>query len=352
MKRRIFAVILTGVMLVAGCSGCTKHASKKEPASSVVDVAPTENEKYALILESSESSYEKSIVEGFTQAMQDTGKQYVIETPKDNNPVQDQEQFVEDLIKEKVSAIAIAPSDADALKDSLKAALDAGIDVCSYDTPATPDSRELFINQTGTEQISMTLMDAVLDLSSGTGQWAILSSSSTSTKQNEWIDAMRKTMKDDKYSNLEMVEVAYSDDQYQKAYDQTKSLLLSYPDLKVICVPSTKALPAAAQAVKDSGSGVKVTGFGLPSEMTDYVGSSKCVPYFYLWNPVDLGKLTGYVSVALHSGKITGKLGEKFKAGSMGNFEVTKSADSGTEVIVGSPYKFDQSNIEEWKDVF
>lgn len=351
MNRRFFAAVLVGIMVVAGCSGCTKHASKKEPASSVVDVASTENEKYALILESADGSYEQRIEDGFAQAMKDTGKEYIVETPGDN-PAQDQEKFVEELIRQKVSAIAIAPADADALEDSLKEALNAGIDVCAYDTPATPDSRELFINQTGTEQISVTLMDAVLDLSSGTGQWAILSSSSTAAKQNEWIDAMRKTMKDEKYSNLEMVEVAYSDDQYQKAYDQTKSLLLSYPDLKVICVPSTRALPAAAKAVEDSGSGVKVTGFGLPSEMLDYVGSSKPVPYFYLWNPVDLGKLTGYVSVALHSGKITGKLNEKFKAGSMGSFEVTKSADNGTEVIVGSPYKFDETNIEQWKDVF
>lgn len=351
MKKRILAAILTGVMLVTGLSGCTKHATKKEPDSSVVDVASTEDEKYVLILQNEDSAYEDRIVDGFRQAMEDTGKAYVIETPADN-PAQDQEEFVEQLTKEKVSAIAIAPADADALSDSLKAALDAGIDVCSYDTPATPESRELFINQTSTEQIAVTMMDAVLDLSSGTGQWAILSSSSTAAKQNEWIDAMRKTMKDDKYSNLEMVEVAYSDDQEQKAYDQTKSLLLSYPDLKVICVPSTNALPAAAKAVQDSGSSVKVTGFGLPSEMADYVGSDKCVPYFYLWNPSDLGQLTGYVCVALHSGKITGKLGEKFKAGSMGNFEVTKSADKGTEVIVGSPYKFDRTNIDAWKDVF
>lgn len=351
MNRRIFAAILTGIMVITGCSGCTRHASKKEPASSVVDVSSTENETYALILQNADSAYEKRIVDGFQQAMNDTGKDYVVKTPGDN-PVQDQEDFVEQLTKQKVSAIAIAPSDAEALADSLKAALDAGIDVCAYDTPATPESRELFINQTGTEQIAVTMMDAVLDLSSGTGQWAILSSSSTAAKQNEWIEAMRKTMKDEKYANLEMVEVAYSDDQEQKAYDQTKSLLLSYPDLKVICVPSTSALPAAAKAVKDAGSSVKVTGFGLPSEMTDYVGSSGCVPYFYLWNPVDLGKLTGYVSVALHSGKITGALGEKFKAGSMGNFEVTKSADNGTEVIVGSPYKFDQTNIDQWKDVF
>ena len=32
--------------------------------------------------------------------------------------------------------------------------------------------------------------------------------------------------------------------------------------------------------------------------------------------------------------------------------KVTEASDGGTEVILGSPFKFDPSNIDEWKDVY
>ena len=50
--------------------------------------------------------------------------------------------------------------------------------------------------------------------------------------------------------------------------------------------------------------------------------------------------------------EITGAVGDKFTAGDLGDYEVTEASDGGTEVILGSPFKFDPSNIEEWKDVY
>ena len=69
-------------------------------------------------------------------------------------------------------------------------------------------------------------MDAVLDITGGEGQWAILSATSQATNQNAWIDAMKEIMKEDKYSKLELVEVAYGDDEPQKSTDQTQACLL------------------------------------------------------------------------------------------------------------------------------
>ncbi len=349
--KKLLTLAMIAIMLVSTLGGCgSKHATKsKKSDSEVPEIELTET--YAMILPSSENAYDERIAGGFEDVMKQAGKQYVIERA-DKNPAKEQTEFVKGLIDERVSCIAISPSDADALKDVLKEAMKAGIDVCSFDAPTTPDSRELFINQTGTEQIAVTLMDAVLDISGGAGEWAILSSQSTAANQNKWIDAMHEMMKDDKYQKLEMVEIAYGDDQYQKTYDQTKSLLQNYPDLKVILVPTTNAITAVCEAVRDADASVKVTGFGLPSEMLDFVGGNNICPYFYLWNPIELGTLTAYVSIALHQGIITGELGERFKAGSSGEYEVTEAQDEGTEVIVGYPYKFDRSNINEWKDIF
>ncbi len=353
MKKKMLACLLASlscVLLFTSCGG-VKHATKKTDSAASAASTETRDETYAIITKQSGNAYNDKIVSGFQSEIENAGKKCIVEQPE-KGTVAEQIKMIDDLVSSRVSCIAIAAVDADALKDSLKAAMDSGIDVCSFDTPTLPESRELFVNQTGTEQIALTLMDAVLDISGGSGYWAILSASSTSSNQNEWIDSMKSMMKDDKYKNLQLVEIAYGDDAYQKSYDQTKALLKKYPDLKVICSPTTVGMRAAAAAITDEKSKVKLTGLGLPSEMADYIGSDRCCPYMYLWNPISLGRVTAFASLALSAGEITGNLDDEFKAGDMGSFSVTKASDGGTEVIVGYPYKFNFDNINDWKDVY
>lgn len=136
--------------------------------------------------------------------------------------------------------------------------------------------------------------------------------------------------------------------------DVTQALLTNYPDLKVICAPTTVGIAAAAKVLQDQGSSVKLTGLGLPSEMAEYIGDDDAhsCPYMFLWNPIDLGRLGAYTSIALVKGDAIGAAGEKFTAGSMGEYEIVTAGDGGTEIILGAPFKFDPSSIEEWKVVY
>jgi rhamnose transport system substrate-binding protein len=72
----------------------------------------------------------------------------------------------------------------------------------------------------------------------------------------------------------------------------------------------------------------------------------------YLWNPIDVGYLSGYTVTALASGEITGAAGETFEAGRLGEFEIVEAGDGGTEILLGAPFRFDPDNIDEWKDVY
>ena len=95
----------------------------------------------------------------------------------------------------------------------------------------------------------------------------------------------------------------------------------------------------------------EMTGLGLPSEMQEYMGTDDAhsCPYMFLWNMIDLGNLAGYTSVALVNGDFTGKAGEKYTAGNMGEFEVV-DVDGATQVILGNPFKFTPENVKEWAD--
>lgn len=396
MKKKVIGCILAAAMVTgmfAGCgdapsgSGGGEVSSSTSAAASSSSSASTQSESSAggSVTDASESTEEVSSGSGGneTSSYNASGKTYAIVTKSAGNPYNEKEasgfqeviekaggtavvvhpdaatadaqiSVIQSLISQKVDTICIAANDENALQASLQQAMKAGIKVSCLDSKVNPESRATFVNQAGTDEIGEALMDAVLDISGGSGQWAILSATSQAANQNAWIDSMKKIMEEDKYKDLELVEIAYGDDENQKSTDQTQALLSKYPDLKVICSPTTVGISAAAKVIQDSGSSVKLTGLGLPSEMAQYIGDDDAhsCPYMFLWNPIDVGRLGAYTSMALADGVITGKSGETFQAGDMGEYKITDAADGGTEIILGPPFRFDSSNIDEWKDVY
>ena len=88
---------------------------------------------------------------------------------------------------------------------------------------------------------------------------------------------------------------------------------------------------------------MQLTGLGTPNQMRKYVKDGT-VKAFALWNPADLGYLAAYAAAALASGQITGKEGEKFKAGKLGEYTVGKDG----EVMLGEPPTFYADNIDQF----
>lgn len=341
MNKKIVSVLLCGAMVLG-------------TAAPVFAEGSAEGKTLAIVTKSAGNPYNEKEAEGFKEVVEAEGGTCVIQHPE-TATADAQISVIQSLISQNVDAICIAGNDENALQAALEDAMDAGIKVSCLDAKVNPDSRMTFINQAGTKEIGQALMDAVYDISGGSGQWAIVSATSQATNQNAWIDAMKEVMEeDDKYADLELVEVAYGDDEPQKSTDVTQALLSNYPDLKVICAPTTVGIAAAAKVLQDEGSSCKLTGLGLPSEMSEYIGDDDAhsCPYMFLWNPEDVGRLGAYTSIALVNEEITGAVGDTFTAGDLGDYEVTEASDGGTEVILGSPFKFDPSNIDEWKDVY
>ena len=399
MKKQVVSVLLTAAMtagMLAGCGSSTASTSKSASAGSSsssstaasssaasTSTAASSNSvasgsteavastsgaagvgeatgKYALVPKSAGNPFNEREASGFQDALKALGcsdDQIIVSYP-DNPTADSQITVIQSLISQGVSSIAVAANDASALDAALKQASDAGIKVCTLDSDVDADYRSVFCNQAGVKEIAQALMDAVYDISGGSGEYAIISATSQATNQNAWIAAMKEIAESDsKYADLKLDEIAYGDDEAQKSTDQTQALLTKYPDLKVICSPTTVGIAAAAKVLQDQKSSVKLTGLGLPSEMKEYIGDddSHSCPYMFLWNPIDLGALAAYTSVALVNGTITGAVGDTFTAGDLndGNpYTITENSDKASEIILGQPFKFDPSNIEEWAEVY
>ena len=318
--------------------------TEKEP----VDV--TVKDKYAIVTQKSGDPYYDLIAQAFKSVCMEADKECIICAPE-KGLSSEQVSIVKDLIEQKVSAIAISPIDPKAIRSTLKKAMSAGIHVCSYDTMARPSGRELHIGGSEIANVAATLLDAVLDLSGGSGEWAVLSTRSTAYNQNQWIKSMKSLCEEDeKYKTLAFAQTAYCEEDYQKAYDQTVSILSMSPDVKVIVGLSTTAIKGAVQAVTDQESKVLVTGIGLPSALEQYIGNDLACPYMFMWSPYTLGKVTAYATIGLATGKITGEIDEQFRIGGEEVYQVTEAPDEATEVIVDYPRHYDSGNIADLAD--
>ena len=368
MQKKLISALLSVAMVATLLVGCSAKVETTSETTTTTTEAPAAEEKaeeaapaaeagkgtYALITKSAGNPYNEKEAEGFQKAVEAMGGTAIIQHPE-SATADAQISVIQSLISQGVDSICIAANDANALEAALTEAADAGIKVCSLDSSTNAASRLVHVNQAGITEVGQALLDAVLDLTGGEGQWAIVSATSQATNQNAWIDAMKSIAESDaKYSKLELVEVAYGDDEPQKSTDVTQALLTNYPDLKCICAPTTVGVAAAAKVLQDQKSSVKLTGLGLPSEMAEYIGAddAHACPYMFLWNPIDIGRLGAYTSAALVNGDINGAEGDSFTAGDMGDYTVVAASDGGTEIILGPPFEFNPENIEEWKTVY
>lgn len=337
MNKKLISAILCGTMILGAAS----------PAFAAAD-----GKKIALVGKSAGNAFFEIAAKSFVETAEAEGATVDVVYPE-TATADAQIKVLDNLISQEPDAICIAANDVNALQAKLEEAMDAGIKVASFDSAPNKDSRQVFVNQAGTVAVGQALMDAVYDIAGGEGQWAILSATSQAANQNAWIEVMKTVMEDEKYSKLELVEVAYGDDEPQKSTDQTAALLQNYPDLKVICAPTTVGIAAAAKYLQDNESACKLTGLGLPSEMIEYTGADDAhsCPYFYLWDMVGLGALSANTTIALINGDITGALDETFKAGDV-DYTITEADDGGTEVVLGEPLQFNSDNIEEMAKLY
>jgi len=343
MRKVITRLVMVGTIVALALTAMLVVSCSKSPASSG---------KYAIVFKNTGNPYGDKQMSGFEAGIKEQGFEAILRAP-DQPTAEAQIQIIEQLISQKVAAICIVGNDFDALQPVLTKAKNAKIKVFSLDSAVNPASRLTHVNQADSEKIGRTLIQAAYDMAGGKGEIAILSATSQASNQNLWIEYMKTELQDAKYADLKLVKIAYGDDLRDKSVSEAEGLLRTYPNLKVIIAPTTVGIAAAGKVITDKNLQGKVflTGLGLPSEMATYIENDAC-PYMFLWNPIDVGYLGAFTGTALVSGKITGAVGDKFTAGRLGDYTVTKAADGGTEILLGPPFKFDKANIGEWKTVY
>ena len=252
-----------------------------------------------------------------------------------------QNEVIEGWITRHVDAISVSVENAAGISTVLRKARAQGIKVTTWDADAEANARDYFINQATPEAIGNTLIDETARVMHGSGEFAIITGALSAANQNIWISFMRQRVKE-KYPGLKLVTVRPSDDDRDKAFEETQTLLKVYPNIKTIVGISAPAVPGAGEAVKQSGrQDVQVIGLSLPNLCKPYVhgGSIEAV---VLWNTKDLGYLAVWAPAALARGTLRAGQGT-LKAGRLGAVKI-----EGDQIILGAPVIFRKDNIDRF----
>ncbi|MBN9045576.1 MAG: rhamnose ABC transporter substrate-binding protein [Rhizobiales bacterium] len=332
MKTLKIALLTTAVLFPLHLTAYAADSCSKEPVT------------VGLLPKLDTDPYFKAAKTGADAAQKEIGGT-VIQVAPSQGTAEAQVNFINSLVAKKVGVIAISANDANAVAPALKRARANGVKVISYDSDVQTAARSLFINQADSHSLAHMMLQSAHDLMGGEGEFAILSSTPTATNQNMWIAQMKSELKSDpNYAKMKLVQIAYGEESEQVNQQQAIGLVQAFPKLKAIIIPAGIGLPAAARALEQAGllGKVKLTGVGPATLLAKYIKSGSAQDIW--WNVSDLGYLTYYAAQALAKCEISGKEGETFKAGKLGEYKVGKNG----EVILGPAKIVTPENLSQF----
>jgi rhamnose transport system substrate-binding protein len=338
-RRRLAAFAAAGTALALALTGCAAGET-----GGGTDGGSSDGASITYIPKALNNPYITLELSGGKAAAEDLGFTYNEAAALDAG-ADTQIPFIQTEVQNGTDIIAVSPNDPDAVCPALEDARAGGAKIITFDSDSAVECRDLFINQTSVEGVAAGQLEQLFEQIGGTGEIAILSATAAAPNQNSWIDAMKQQIADNPEYEWDLVATVYGDDDDTKSFQEAQGLLQSYPNLKGIISPTTVGIAATARYLSTSEYKGKVAlvGLGLPGQMKEYLADGT-VKAFALWDPSDVGYLTAYAGKALLDGTITGKEGDKFDGGKLGEYTVGKDG----LVIVGELLKFTPENIDEY----
>lgn len=283
---------------------------------------------------------------GYEKAAKQFGYQYVTVAPAMADATS-QIPFIKAQIQRGMDILGVYPNSVDALNRVLNQAMNKGVKVFTIGSDIDGfDNRHVSILPVDMSVIGPALVEVEGSFINYEGKIAILSGTTDSPDHNLWIAGMKEALKTNpKYKKMEIVTIAYGNDDPQKSLIEAEALLTRYPDLRGIIAPTTVAVAAAAQAVENLNKydTVEVTGLGTPNQMRRYL-KKDIIKGFLLWDPADMGYVSAHLGSLIIQNKITLAEGVSFDVPGLGKRSLLKN----NVLIAGALVTFTKDNIDDY----
>lgn len=244
-------------LLLAACSSSSSSSTTAAPATSAAtsaSAAPAadgcKGKKIAFVMGAESDPFFQAMKVGATEQAAKQGAELIWQgDPKEYSPAT-QIPVVDQVLAQKPDGLVLIPTDPDALQPSVAKAVGQGAVVANVDTRVKDLSQVLtFItgdNTDGGTKAAEAIANAI-GYKEGTKYKVVVGlTSATATTNVARLDGFKKAVAD-KYSGIEIVDVAYSQSKPEVANTNVNNWLTKYPDLNgIFAIDGTNATGAAA----------------------------------------------------------------------------------------------------------
>ena len=253
MRRR---VVIAGALAAAGIGGAADAAATPGGKLKIALVLKSLGDPFTMAMASAAQNYQQHYASQFDLTVRGTA------TESDTTG---QIRMFEEMIKAKMNAIVIAPTDSKALTAVVARAIKAGVIVVSIDNPldeAFQDAAGISVpfvgpnNRKGAQQVSNYLAER---LKTG-DQVGVIEGSSADRNAQQRTDGCRDAMN---AAGINIVAVQTGDWEYGKGRDAASKMLSEHPQIRGLMCGNDNMAMGAVDAIRDAGrtGGVYVTGY-------------------------------------------------------------------------------------------
>jgi len=277
LKKLVLVFLILTVLFTGGCAPAKNDTSLLAQQNTPSGAQPAEanqTEKYdiALVMKTLTNPFFVEMEKGARKAEKELGINLIVKTGAQETSVDQQITIIEELIKEKVDAILIAPADSVQLILVLKKAQDAGIVIVNLDNQLDASSME----KVGLANVPYISVDNV--------NGAYLSAKTISANLTEPVKAVilegiptAKNAQDrkngaikafDENKNVQLVASESAHWKVDEAYQVTAQLFKQHPDIKLVfCANDMMALGTLQYLKENQIAGVKVAAYDALDEV-------------------------------------------------------------------------------------
>ena len=310
MKKKLTAIGLVCAMLVslAACSS-TAPAAQAESAPSGGAAAETqETEKtdasgevydIAFVPKEEADQWFKHMEEGELRYGELSG-QHAYEAGPSSLDASLQVQIITDLTAQSVDAICVVPIDPEALTEVCNTARAAGIPVIAHEAEEMA-SADFDIEPIGGLEYGAAMMDKLAEIMDYKGKYACCPGELTSVSHMLWMEGAIARA-EEAYPDMVLADAGIfeSGDNQERAYERTKELMKSEPDIEGILFSADVGGIGGAIALDDMGLAgkVHVVATGMPSISGQYV-TDGLMDAIICWDPaktaIAMGELAEFI---------------------------------------------------------
>jgi ribose transport system substrate-binding protein len=251
--------LLAAVSLLTGCNrSAGPPPAGGGTASAPPGVGPSGSAigmRIAVVPKGLAYSFWQAVKAGAEKAGQEGGAQILWNGPANEKENERQIAILEGFINQKVDAIVMAATDANALVPTIKKAADAGIPVITIDSGVNSDLPKSLI-ATDNEKGAAEAAHQLATLIGGTGEVGLLpfikGAASSDARERGFKEGLKA------HPELKLVSTLYTEGQSDVAMRKTEDMLTANPNLGGIFAANEPGAIGAAQVLKTRGKAGKV----------------------------------------------------------------------------------------------